>query len=82
MCQAGDGARGWVRQEGAPRELGEAEYEEAAAAFGIVGYQAMLRRALRDEKREAEGRKPKPKWVSATTPPKPPPTPPGSVPGR
>lgn len=44
------------------RRLGEEDYEDIAATFGIVGYQAMLRRALRDERREAEGRAPKPKW--------------------
>eukprot|EP00208_Stichococcus_sp_RCC1054_P007494 CAMPEP_0206135806 /NCGR_PEP_ID=MMETSP1473-20131121/1072_1 /ASSEMBLY_ACC=CAM_ASM_001109 /TAXON_ID=1461547 /ORGANISM="Stichococcus sp, Strain RCC1054" /LENGTH=582 /DNA_ID=CAMNT_0053527905 /DNA_START=243 /DNA_END=1992 /DNA_ORIENTATION=- len=48
-------------EEAAAKQLGEADYEEVAASFGILGYQSMLRRTLRDEKREAEGRKPKPK---------------------
>lgn len=45
------------------RRLGEEDYEDIAATFGIVGYQAMLRRVVRDEKREADGRAPKPKWA-------------------
>lgn len=68
-----DGRLGWGGQEeAAAKQLGEADYEEVAASFGILGYQSMLRRTLRDEKREAEGRKPKPKcapYLPATIPP-------------
>lgn len=48
-------------EDDAPKTLNEQEREAFASGFGIQNFDAMLRRAQRNEKAEAEGRVPKPK---------------------